>query len=169
VTIRPLATVRAAVLCAVLAPALVLAGCTSGSNDQAATTTPTTTTTTTPTTAPATSEPIRTECQTVADDARALLTEVGRLATRDATVVDVQAAADTLRDSLDQARSTLGPDARAQLDKADQALRQVQDALSASPVDTAALRDGARDLVSALGDAAAICTAGGTATDTSTP
>jgi outer membrane protein OmpA-like peptidoglycan-associated protein len=151
VTTRPLAIV----LCAVL----VVAGCTSADSDQPGQ--QTTTTSASP------SASLRSECRDVADDARALLTEVGRLATRDATVDDVRTAASALATSFDDAKSALGPGARAQLDQAGQALQRVQDALSTQPVNTAELRRAARDVVAALGDAAAVCS--GSSSTTGTP
>lgn len=128
---------------------LVVAGCTSAGDDQPARQTITETTETSP--------PLRAECRDVADDAKALLTEVGRLATRDATVDDVRTAASALAVSFDDARTALGPGAQAHLDQAGQSLQRVQDALSAQPVDTAELRRAASDLVAALGDAATVC------------
>lgn len=157
VTARPLA----AVLCVVLA----LAGCTSGSNDQAGQPTTTTTTTTTETT---TSPSLRPECADLAEKGQALVTEVGRLATRDATVADVKAAADALAISFDEARASLGPDAQADLDQAGQALQRVQDALAAQPVDTAGLRRAAADLFTSLGDVATVCAAGSATPTTDT-
>lgn len=147
----------AAVLCAVLA----LAGCTSATNDQPSEQTTTTTTETTATPSPGN------ECADVADKARALLTEVGQLTTGGATDGDVRAAASELSDSFDAAKATLGPDVAAQLDQAEQALQQVQDALGAQPVDTAALRRAASDLVADLGDAATVCSPDSSTTSTS--
>jgi hypothetical protein len=148
VTVRHLA----ALLCA----ALALAGCTSATNDQPSR--PTTTTTTT--TETSTSASVRPECVAVADQAQALLTAVARLATGQSTVDQVRAAAGELSDAFDDAKAALGPDARAQLDEAGQALRQVQDALAAQPVDTTALRTAAARLFAALGDAATVCSTG---------
>lgn len=144
------------VLCAVL----VVAGCSSGTNDQADQQTTTTTTTTTESSAS-----LQPECRDMVDDAQALLTEVGKLATREATVEDVRTAADTLATSFDNAKTALGPEAQAQLDQAGQALQRIQDALGAQPVDAGELRGGASDLVAALGDAATVCS--GNSTETS--
>jgi hypothetical protein len=149
VTVRHLA----ALLCA----ALALAGCTSATNDQPSRPT---TSTTTATTEPPTSASVRPECVAVADQAQALLTAVARLATGQSTVDQVRAAAGELSDAFDDAKAALGPDARAQLDEAGQALRQVQDALAAQPVDTTALRTAAARLFAALGDAATVCSTG---------
>jgi hypothetical protein len=142
---RVIARHVALVFCAVLA----LAGCTSATNDR-----PSRETTTTE---PSTTVSIRPECVDVADKARALLTEVGRLTTREATADQVRAAAGKLSGAVDDAKATVGPDAGARLDEAGQTLRRVQDALTAQPIDTAALRAAASDLVAALGDAAAFC------------
>ncbi|WP_291410325.1 hypothetical protein [Actinophytocola sp.] len=111
---------------------------------------------TTPTTT-APSDGIRPECTGVADRARTLVTEVGRLATGDATADQVSAAAGELSDAFDAARDAVEPDARAGLDEAGQALDRVQTALTAQPIDTTGLRAAARDLATALGDAASIC------------
>jgi ABC-type sugar transport system substrate-binding protein len=151
-------------LAVVLAAAFVLAGCTSGTNDQPSQETTTTTTETETETGPSPNP----ACEDVADKGRALLTEVGRFATRDATVGDVQAAAGELSDAFDEAKATLGPDTRAQLDQVGQALQRVQDALATQPVDTAALRRATSDLVAAASDAATLCTPG-SAGETTTP
>jgi hypothetical protein len=157
VTARPLAAVA---LCA----AFALAGCTSATNDQPSTQTATTTTTTEPTT----SASLVPACQDLVDKAQTLVTEIGRLTTRSATVADVQAAADALGASFDDAKATLGAEAKADLDAAGQALQQVQDALKTQPIDTAALRTGAAALVTSLGDAAKVCSASASTTETST-
>lgn len=157
VTARPLAAVA---LCA----AFALAGCTSATNDQPSTQTATATTTTEPTT----SESLVPACQDLVDKAQTLVTEVGRLTTRNATVADVQAAADALGTSFDDAKATLGAEAKADLDAASQGLRQVQDALKTQPVDTAALRTGAATLVTSLGDAAKVCSGSSSTTSTET-
>jgi len=138
---------------AALGAVFVLAGCTSDPADPVA---PSATTAAPPatTTAPGTTG---TACQTVAGDAQELLAQLTGLATRESTVADVQAAAATLRQDLDSAKATLGPEARADLDRASAALQRVQTALTASPIDTAGLRAGAQDLASALGDAARVC------------
>lgn len=134
-----------------LAVVLALAGCGPTANDrpsQAPTTTPTTTTTT---------GSLSSACADVMDKAQALLTEVGRYAAAKSTAEQVRAAADELADSFDRAKSELGPDARADLDEAGRALREVLDALTAQPVDTARLRTAASQVVTALGSAATIC------------
>jgi hypothetical protein len=145
VTARHLAPVLLA------AAALALAGCSSATNDQPSQETTTTTTET------ATSPALRPECEQVADKGRDLLAEVGRFTTQDATVADVQAAAAELSDAFDNAKAALGPEAQGKLDNAEQVLAQVQDALAAQPVDTAALRRAAADLVATAGDAATLC------------
>ncbi|HEV7648666.1 MAG TPA: hypothetical protein VGP26_10930 [Actinophytocola sp.] len=150
----------------VLLAALALAGCSSATNDQASQETTTTTSETVPDTA--TTPPLRPECEDVADKGRTLLAEVGKLTTRDATVADVQAAAAALSDAFDDAKAALGPDAQAQLAQASLALQQVQDALKAQPVDTAALRRAASDLVAAAGDAATLCSPGSATNTTDT-
>ncbi|HEY7592227.1 MAG TPA: hypothetical protein VH969_03670 [Actinophytocola sp.] len=152
-TARPLTVV----LCCA---ALALAGCTSAANDQAGQETTTTTTPTTTETSPS----LRPECADVADAAQALVTEVGKLATQDATVGDVKAAADDLSQSFADARGSLGPEAQAHLDEAGQALQRVQDALGAQPVNKAGLRQAATDLLASLGDAATVCAAGSATT-----
>jgi hypothetical protein len=144
------------VLCAVL----VVAGCTSADGDQPGQ--QTTTTSTTSTTSP------RSECRDVADDAHALVTEVGRLATRDATVDDVRTAASALAASFDDAKTALGAGAQEHLDQAGQALQRVQDALSTQPVNPAELRRAASDVVAALGDAATVCSGSSSETGTTT-
>ena len=140
-------------LTVVLCAALFLAGCSSATNDQPSQETTTTTTTTETAESPA----LRPECEAVADKGRILLAEVGKFATQDATVGDVQAAASALSDAFDDAKAALGPEAQGKLDQAEQALKQVQDALSAQPVDTAALRLAASSLVAAAGNAATLC------------
>ncbi|MBP2328614.1 hypothetical protein JOF56_008999 [Kibdelosporangium banguiense] len=147
----------------VFCAALALTGCTSATNDQ-----PSQKTTTTTTTGPATTVSIRPECVNVADKAHALLTQIGRLTTGDATPDQVRAAAGELSDAFDDAKATVGPDTRAHLDKAGQALRRVQDALNAQPIDTASLRAATNDLVAALGDVAAICAPSSSTTATVT-
>jgi hypothetical protein len=149
-------------LAVALGAVLVLAACNSGTNDESGP--QATTTTTTPPTA---TESIRQECVDVADKSRALLTEVGRLTTGDTTIAQVNAAAGELSDAFDAARESVAPDARADLDQAGQALQQVQDALAAQPVDTAALRVAAAELVTTLGDAASVCTPGSPTAPTS--
>lgn len=144
-----------------LLAALALAGCSSATNDQ-----PSQETTTTTTTTETSSSSLNPACEDVADKGRALIAEIGRFATRDATVADVQAAAAALSDAFGDAKATLAPDAQAQLDRAEQALKQVQDALAAQPVDTAALRAAAGELVAAAGDAATLCTPGSSTTGT---
>jgi hypothetical protein len=140
-------------LTVVLCAALALAGCTSATNDQPSQQTTTTTTTT----EPSTSASVRPECLAVAGKAQALLTAVGRLATGNATVDQVRAAAGELSDAFDDAKAAVGPDTQTQLDEAGKALQDVQDALAAQPVDTAGLRTAAARLVATLGDAATIC------------
>lgn len=151
-------------LAVVLCAALFLAGCSSATNDQPSQETTTATTTTETAESPA----LRPECEAVADKGRALLAEVGKLATQDATVGDVQAAASALSDAFDDAKAALGPEAQGRLDQAEQALKQVQDALSAQPVDTAALRLAASSLVAAAGDAATLCSPSSSTTGTDT-
>jgi hypothetical protein len=141
------------VLIVLVSMMLLFVGCASTDNPPAQQPAGTATTTGTPTTV-STLDP---ECRQVADDAQALVAEVGRLATRDATVDDVRAAASTLATSFDEARAAVSPAAQANLDQAGQALQRLQDALSAQPVNTAELRQAANDLVTALGDAATVC------------
>ena len=117
----------------------------------------------TTTTATATTATARPECRQVADDLRALATAVRGLATGETTVDDVRSAANSLAASFDEARSAVGPDARASLDQAGQALEQLQAALGTRPLDTGALRQAADDLTTALGGAVAVC-AGSSAT-----
>jgi hypothetical protein len=93
---------------------------------------------------------------------------VGRLATGDASVEQVRAATADLSNSFNDAMAEVGPDTRAHLDEAGQALRQVEDALSTQPIDTAALHTAANDLFAALGNAADVCTPGSPSTVTST-
>jgi hypothetical protein len=143
--------------------ALALAGCSSTTNggssqETASTTGPETSTTTS----------IRSECADLADEARGLATEVGRLVSGEAGVDDVRAAANELSGALEDAKATVGPDARAHLDEAGVALQQAQDALNAQPIDGAALRAAANDLVTSLGDAVAICSPE-SATDSTVP
>jgi hypothetical protein len=146
----------------VLCAALALAGCTPSTNDEPSQE-PTTTTTTTD---PSTTVSLRPECVEVADAARVLFGEIGRLATGNATVEDVRAAAGDVSDAFDAVKASAGPDAGADLDAAGQALDRVQDALTAEPVDNAGLRAAASDLVAALGDAAAVCAPGSSSTGT---
>jgi hypothetical protein len=147
-------------LCAVL----VVAGCTSATNDQSGGVN--TTTTTTARSEPATTGSLRAECVDVADKATDLLAVVGRLATGEATVEQVRAATADLAESFDEAATAAGPEARAHLDEAGKALNRVEDALLAQPIDTAALRAAAGDLVTALGNAAGLCTPDSTTSTT---
>jgi hypothetical protein len=146
------------------AAVFVLAGCAPATDDgpsQAPTTTTTTTTTTTGSVRPA--------CADLADKGQALLTEVGRYGTGKATGDQVRAAAAELSDSFDSAKTELGPEAQANLDEAGRALQEVLDALTAQPVDSAKLRAAAGEVVTALGDAAAVCTSSGTSTEPTSP
>lgn len=149
-----------------LCAALVVAGCTSATNDQSSGVG--TTTTTTARSDPATTGSLRAECVDVADKAADLLAVVGRLATGEATVEQVRAATAALSESFDEAATAAGPEARAHLDEAGKALNRVEDALLAQPIDTAALRAAAGDLVTALGDAAGLCTPDSATSSTST-
>jgi outer membrane protein OmpA-like peptidoglycan-associated protein len=143
-------------LTAMLCVVLVVAGCSSADNDQAGQQTAPATTTQ----APETTTSLSAECEGVVDDAQALLTEVGRFTTREATIDDVRTAASQLAASFDAAKTAIGPEAQADLDQAGQALQRIEDALNANPVDAAALRQAAGDFVAELGDAAAVCAGG---------
>jgi hypothetical protein len=147
------------VVAAVCAGSFV-AGCTSSANDR-----PSAETTAT-TTGPAAPASVRPECVDVADKANELLSRVVRLANGGSTAQQVRAAADGLSDSVDEAKSAVGPEAAADLDGAGQALGRVRNALATRPVDTAGLRTAANDLLTSLGDAAAVCTPGAAATST---
>jgi hypothetical protein len=135
-----------------LCAASVLAGCTTSDQPGQETSTRRTTTTTTVS--------VQDVCLDVADKARVLIEEVGGLATGGATIEQVRAAVGELSGAFDDAVATLGPDARADLDQAGQALERVRDAVTAQPVDTAGLRAATTDLVAALGDVAAVCAPG---------
>jgi predicted lipoprotein len=143
------------------AAVLVLAGCAPATDDGPSQAPTTTTTTTTGSVRPA--------CADLADKGQALLTEVGRYGTGKATGDQVRAAAAELSDSFDSAKTELGPEAQANLDEAGRALQEVLDALTAQPVDSAKLRAAAGEVVTALGDAAAVCTSSGTSTEPSSP
>jgi len=143
-------TPRHLVVAVALCAAPILAGCSTGDQSgQETSTTPTTTTVS-----------VQDVCLDVADQARVLVEAVGGLATGDATTEQVAAAADELSGAFDDAVAALGPDARADLDLAGQALARMRDAVTAQPVDTAGLRAATTDLVAALGDAAAVCSPG---------
>ncbi|MFL6118085.1 hypothetical protein [Actinophytocola sp.] len=129
----------------VLLGALVIAGCSSGTGEQSA---PATTTTIVS---------VRPDCAAIADNARGLAAELEQLAIGDTTVDDVRAAADGLARAVDDAKATVGPDARAQFEEAGQALRQVQDSLAAQPVDWSGVHAGADALVTALRGVADVC------------
>ncbi|MGH3876555.1 MAG: hypothetical protein ACRDSK_05890 [Actinophytocola sp.] len=148
-------------LVAVLCAGLFLAGCTSSANDR-----PNKETTATEHAAPVT---VRPECVDVADKANEFLSRVVRLADGDSTARQLRAAADGLSDSFDEVKAAVGPDAAADLDEAGQALARARDALAARPVDTAGLRTAANDLLTSLGDAAAVCTPDSTTTSTEDP
>jgi PBP1b-binding outer membrane lipoprotein LpoB len=150
-------TVRIALL---LCAALTLAGCSSATDS--ATSTPTTSA------EPATSMSVGPVCADVADKARGLATEVGRLTTGQATVDQVRASANELSTAFADARDMVGSETRAHLDEAGQALQRMQDALNAQPIDRAGLRAAADDLVTALGDAATVC-ASESSTDSAAP
>lgn len=163
--------VRRLVLVATLCALPAFVGCTATGEQAGPQNTESTQTTST--SSPATTVSLRGECLDVADKARVLLTEAGRLATGDGTIEQVRAAAGGLSDSFEDARTALGPDAEADLDTAGQALQRVQDVLTTQPVDNAELRAAANDFVAALTNAAAVCAPGaptapttGTAPDT---
>jgi outer membrane protein OmpA-like peptidoglycan-associated protein len=137
---------------------LAVAACAPATENRPSQTTATTTTATT-TAAAASLSPA---CGDVVDKAQALLTAVGRYASGKAAAEQVRSAADELSDSFDQAKTELGPDAQAALDKAGRALRDVLDVLSTQPVDTNRLRTAAGQVVTALGEAATVCTSSST-------
>jgi hypothetical protein len=129
----------------VLFCALVVAGCSSagdGQNEQAATTTTTS---------------VRPDCAAVADEARGLATEFRQLVAGDSTVDEVRTATDELARAVDDAKATVGSEARAQFDEAGSALRQIRESLGTQPVDWSAVHAAADDLVAALRDVATVC------------
>jgi hypothetical protein len=142
----------ARLLVAVVCAGAFVAGCTSSANDR-----PSTEITAT-TTKPAAPASVRSECVDVADKANELLSRVVRLANGGSTAQQVRAAADDLSDSVAAAKSAVGPEAAADLDGAGQALDRVRGALATRPVDTTGLQTAANDLLTSLGDAAAVCT-----------
>ena len=141
-------SVTAGFLASLLCSGLVVAGCAPATTTQPTTRQQSTT---------ATSPSVLAACVDVADKTGTLLTVVGRLATGDATVEQVQAAATAVSDSFDAAMAAVGPDTRAHLDEAGKALSRIEDALTTQPIDTVALRTAADDLFTALGDAAGVC------------
>jgi PBP1b-binding outer membrane lipoprotein LpoB len=131
----------------VLLSALVVAGCSTagdGQHEPAATTT---------------IMSVQPDCAAIADNARRLATELRQLAAGDSTVDEVRAATDELARTVDDAKATVGADARARFGAAEDALRQVRDSLDAQPVDWAGVHAGADDLVTALRDVADVCDA----------
>jgi hypothetical protein len=154
-------------LVAVVCTALIVAGCTSSANDRPSKDSAATTTATSATAAaPA---PVRSECVDVADKANEFLSQVVRLANGDSTPQRVRAAADGLSDSVDDAKAAVGPDAAAELDKAGQAVGRARDVLATRPVDTAGLQTAANELLTSIGDAAAVCTPEAAAPSTEEP
>jgi hypothetical protein len=107
--------------------------------------------------APTTIMSVRPDCAAIADNARGLATELRQLTTGESTIDEVRATTDELARAVDDAKATVGPDARAQFDEAGQALRQVRDSLNVQPVDWAGVHAGADDLVTALRDVATVC------------
>jgi hypothetical protein len=140
-----------------LCAGLVVAGCSPAASNQSTSQKTTTTTS---------QASVMAACVDVADKAGVLLAVVGRLSTGDATVEQVRSAATDLSGSFDDAMAAVGPDTRAHLDEAGQALRRIQDALSTQPIDSAELRTAADDLFAALGNAADVCTPGSPTTST---
>jgi hypothetical protein len=129
---------------------LALGACTAAPDNRPGQTTTTATTT----------QSIQPACSDVLDKAQALLTTVGRFGTGKATEAEVRTAADELADSFESAKSELGPSAQASLDNAGRALQDVVGALTTQPVDTTRLRAAANQVVTALADAATVCTSG---------
>ena len=80
--------------------ALLLAGCSSADSGQSATATTTTTRSVLP------------DCAAIADNAHDLATELRSLVAGASTIDQVRTAADELGVAVDDARSTVGPDAR---------------------------------------------------------
>lgn len=151
-------------LVAVVCAGSFVAGCTSSTNDR-----PTEITATTTTTTETALAPVRPECVDVADKANELLSRVVQLADGASTAQQVRAATEGLSDSVAEAKSAVGPDAVADLDRAGQAIGRVHDALATRPVDTAGLQTAANDVLASLGDPAAVCTPGSAATSTEDP
>jgi hypothetical protein len=129
----------------VLFCALVVAGCSAtgdGQTEPAATTT---------------IMSVRPDCAAIADSARGLANELRQLVAGGSTVDEVRTATDELARAIDDAKATVGPDARAQFDEAGHALRQIQDSLDAQPADWVGVHAGADNLVVALRDVATVC------------
>ncbi|MEU6644722.1 hypothetical protein ABZ863_19495 [Saccharomonospora sp. NPDC046836] len=99
-------------------------------------------------------------CTGLADAGQGLVNTVTDFFTGQATGNQVRAAATSLSNSIDAARSSIGTQTSAQLDNAKASLQQLQSALSAQPPDTAAIRTAANNTRTALRDAATICQSG---------
>jgi hypothetical protein len=140
-----------------LCAALALTACTQA-NDQSAGQTSSSSSTT--------SESVVAACADVADKAGVLLAAIGRLATGNATTGEVGTAAGELSAVFDDALTAVGPDARADLEDAGEALGRIVNVLSTQPIDTAALRTAANELLTELGEAADVCTPDSTTVST---
>lgn len=125
--------------------ALMVSACASADGGQS---TPTTTTV----------ESALLDCTDIADNARALATELRDLVTGASTMKQLQAA-DEPAGAVDEAKTSVGQNARAHFDDAGLALQQVQSSLSTEPVDWDGVRAGTDALVTALRDVASVCDA----------
>jgi hypothetical protein len=132
-----------------LCAALALTACTPANNQSAGETT---------SSSSVTSESVVAACADVADKAGVLLAAIGRLATGNATTGEVGTAAGELSAAFDDALTEVGPDARADLEDAGEALGRIENVLTTQPIDTAALRTAADELLIELGNAADVCT-----------
>lgn len=142
-----------------LCTALALTACTPANNQSAGETT---------SSSSVTSESVVTACADVADKAGVLFAAIGRLATGNATTGEVGTAAGELSAAFDDALTEVGPDARADLEDAGEALGRIENVLTTQPIDTAALRTAADELLTELGNAADVCTPDSTTVTTST-
>ncbi|HEX6354970.1 hypothetical protein [Actinophytocola sp.] len=112
---------------------LTLAGCAQAGNDQRARGT-------------TTSGPIQAECADLETKAGALAVVANGLSTGEATVNQVRSAGADLIDSFADAAEKAGPD----LARTGDALQRVEDALTAQPVDTKALREATNEVRTTL-------------------
>ena len=97
------------------------------------------------------------DCKNVVDKGQTLATTVASFLGGQASANEVERAARNFTNAVDNAKSTIKPQVKSNLDKAESASKQMVDALQAQPVDTAKLRTAASDLAAAIGAAATIC------------
>lgn len=136
----------------------LLGACTGSSGDTATEQTePTTTTTSASRSASPTVIPA---CRDVVEDAQKFAAEIGQLSSGKSTLTDVRKSADTLVATFNEAKADVGQEAQQSFDKAQQQVTKFKGVVSQKPVDTAAIRQSARDLAAALTDAIRVCSQG---------